>query len=326
MTAKKYSADARRWLETLRPACLMSLLLGCFLAGCSATPSTVKRAYVPGETLELDNGILRVHADLDYGGMITYLSLSGEERNLINNFDRGRQVQASYYAGQHLDRREEGQHPAWSSWNWNPIGAGDTYENSPEVVEASSDGDTIYVKTIPLLWDMNNEAAECVFETWITLDGNRVWVTNKLTSQRTDDRWEAIPYHQEIPAVYTIADLNRLYTYEGDAPFTGAPLRQIENQGPPWVYWGVDTPHEKWAATVDEDDWGVGVYSPDAELFVGGFHGASHGDTHAAATGYIAPLCTRTLDKDTVFEYRFCLIVDTLDEIRAFVYQEEDIQ
>ena len=281
-------ADAARRLKTLASLCLTLLLLYYLLTGCGKTPSTEKRAYIPGETLELDNGVLRVHADLDYGGMITYLSLSGDSRNLINNHDRGRQVQASYYGGQHLDRREDGQHPAWSPWNWNPIGAGDAYGNSPEVVEASSDGNTIYVKTIPLLWDMNNEAGECVFESWITLDQNKVWVTNKLTSQRTDDLWDVVPYHQEIPAVYTIADLNRLFTYEGDAPFTSAPLRQIVNQGPPWVYWGTDIPHEKWAATVDENDWGVGVYSPDAELFVGGFHGASHGDTHSAAPSRIA--------------------------------------
>jgi len=285
--------------------------------GCASQP------YVPGRILELDNGVLCVAADLDYGGMITRLSLSGEEYNLVNNHDRGRQVQASYYAGQRLDRRLEGQHPAWSPWTWNPIGAGDVYGNKPEIVSASNNGATIYIKTIPLLWDMNNEPGECFFETWISLENNTVIVTNRLTAHRTDNRWDVVPSHQEIPAVYTIGDLDRLYTYEGVHPFTHAPLTRIHNSGPPWVYWGMERPHEAWAAHVNSNHWGVGVYSPDAESFVGGFHGVAPGTTQDQATGYIGPLKTVSLDKDTVFEYQFYLIVGTLEEIRSTVYRLE---
>ena len=38
----------------------------------------------------LDNGVIKVGINTsEYGGAITYLSLSDSERNLINNFDRG---------------------------------------------------------------------------------------------------------------------------------------------------------------------------------------------------------------------------------------------
>lgn len=121
---------------------------------------------------------------------------------------------------------------------------------------------------------MQNEFAECHFETWITLDGNTVHVRNKLTSYRTDDKWPPVENTQECPAVYTIGDLHRLVTYEGDAPFTRAPLKTIENNGPPWAYWGKPETVEHWAALVNDDDWGLGVYNPSADRWCGGFHGA----------------------------------------------------
>ncbi len=275
---------------------------------------------VQAEQLELDNGIIRVGADLDYGGAITYLSLSGEERNLINNHDRGRQVQQSYYTGEPLDRRDEGQHPSWSPWPWNPIQVGDVYFNPAEVIEHQHSDEEIYTKTIPMLWDMDNEPAECHFETWISLDGNTVIVRNKLTTFRTDDRWSATPRHQELPAVYTIADLPHLYTYDGDAPFTRDALTRIPPTPPPWTYWDGT---EKWAAYVDDDNWGVGVYYADAEEFIGGFAGSPGGGTMDASTGYISPLRTMAIEKDTVFEYEYTLIVGNLDEIRDFVYIAE---
>lgn len=307
----------RSRVESLLLFCCAIIAVGILVSSCAKTP------YVPGPISVLDNGRIRVGVDLSYGGMITQLSLSGDNRNLINNFDRGRQVQASYYAGHPLDRQAEGQSSAWSPWPWNPVGAGDTHGNAPEVLASENDGTTIYVKTVPLLWDMNNEAAECLFESWISLDDNRVWVTNRLTSLRTDNRWKAVPCHQEIPAVYIIADLHRLFTYEGKAPFSHASMTEINNQGPPWAYWGQQQPHEKWAALVDDSGWGVGVYSPDAECFAGGLHGEAQGDTQSSATGYIAPLRTETLDQDSIFEYRFCLIVGSLDDIRNAAYEAE---
>lgn len=306
-----------RFSFLIRIALCLFLLPGLCCMGCA------KKPYVPGPTLELDNGVVCVRADLDYGGMITYLSLSGKNRNLINNFDRGRQVQASYYAGQPLDRRAEGQSPNWSPWPWNPIGAGDAYGNQPEIIDYSHDGSTLYIKTTPLLWDMNHEIAECIFESWISLEQNRVWVTNRLSVQRTDERWKVQPCHQEIPALYAIADLHHLYTYEGPEPFTHAPLKEIINRGPPWTYWGAPGLHEKWAALVDDEGWGLGLYSPDAESFVGGLHGEKKGDTQSQSTGYIAPLRTESLDKNSVFEYHFVLVVGPLEEIRSFVYEVE---
>ena len=68
------------------------------------------------QELVADNGILTLKLDLTRGGAISYLSLSGSERSLVNIADEGRYIQQSYYAGKSLDRKTEGQSPAWSPW------------------------------------------------------------------------------------------------------------------------------------------------------------------------------------------------------------------
>lgn len=268
-------------------------------------------------TLTADNGILKVKANLLAGGAMSYISKSAENRNLVNIYDKGRYIQQSYYAGAAINRIAEGQHPSWSPWNWNPIQAGDVYNNYPPVLETAVTDSTIYTKTVPLLWDMNNEAAECLMETWLTLIENTIHVKNKLTIYRTDSRWTALARHQELPAVYVIGDLHNLYAYKGNSPWTNGLPEKINNSGPPWTYWASS---EHWAALVDDNNWGVGVFNKNSTYFVGGYHGPNGGTSNSASTGYMSPLVTETLGKNTVYEYEYDLIVGTLTEIRNFAY------
>lgn len=273
-------------------------------------------------TLELCNDSIKIQLDLNSGGAISYLSIADSDRNLVNIHDRGRYIQQSYYAGQNIDRQKEGQSPAWSPWPWNPIQVGDYYGNSSKVldykIENHESGDMLYVKTQPLLWDMKNEPGQCWFEMWVGLDGNHVSVRNRLTCFRSDNTWESKPCHQELPAVYTIGDLGNLYTYVGDTPWENGELTKIKNNGPPWEYW--NTP-EHWAALVDDKMFGVGVYNKVCDLFCGGYHGTPGGESTDGSTGYISPLLTVKLEKSSVFEYEYTLIIGSLQEIRDFAYQ-----
>jgi hypothetical protein len=161
--------------------------------------------------LHLNNGVIKVGIDAtQMGGAITYLSESTSTTNLINIHDRGRAVQQSYYAGAAVDRDAEGQHPVYSPWPWNRITAGDVYGNPGSVIASKVTARKMYVKTAPLLWDMQLEPCECVLETWITLEGRRVRVHNRLTATRTDNRWTVLSRDQELPAVYPIANLHRV--------------------------------------------------------------------------------------------------------------------
>jgi hypothetical protein len=82
----------------------------------------------------LDNGRVKVGVDLSRGGAIVFLAHAGEG-NLINNFDLGRQVQLSFFSGP-VPFRANGQSPKkhWEHLGWNPIQAGDDFENSSRVL------------------------------------------------------------------------------------------------------------------------------------------------------------------------------------------------
>ncbi len=275
-----------------------------------ALGSGISRAHAEQMNF-LDNGKIRIGVDLDIGGTITFLSRSKDGANLINSHDLGRQVQQSYYSG---PRPFGKAHRGWKNWPWNPIGSGDVYNHPGRVVEHSNDGKILYVKTIPMQWALDNVPGECTFETWITLENANAHLRCRLNNHRPD-KSQYPAQGQELPAVYSIGKLHRLFTYEGDRPFQGQPLRQIQNAGPPWANWKAT---ENWAALVDDRGIGVGVIHPGVYSFIGGFHGKpDSGGPKDDPTGYIAPVRKEILDHNIVYEYRYILTVGTLDDIRA---------
>jgi hypothetical protein len=281
-------------------------------------------------TLELDNDTLHLKLDLTRGGAINYISKSGTSRNIVNIHDEGRYVQQSYYAGQPLNRLADGQSPDWSPWPWNPIQVGDAYNNRAEILASSKDGNTLYVKCIPMLWDMNNEPAEAIMEQWTTLEGNVLRVHNKLTCQRTDNIWEeGISRDQELPAVYPVSALKHLYSYFGALPFTGAPLDKPEVIHLEDGFWGRyenDMVTESWMAFVDDNQWGMGVYTPICSNFLAGMAGSPDYEASDGPTSYIAPVKKEILNKHSVFEYDYWLVVGTLHQIRSAIYAIKGVQ
>jgi len=268
----------------------------------------------------LDNGTIKLGVDLKLGGAITYLSPAKEEKNVVNNFDFGRQIQMSYYAGPVpfiVGDKEPTKH--WRHLGWNPIQSGDDFKNPSKVLESKNDGKTLYVKCIPMQWPLDNEPGECSFECWIRLDGATARVKCRLNNERGDATQYAART-QEMPAVYTNAPYYRLMTYTGSKPFGGDKLTQIvrpEDHKGPWVHWLAT---ENWAAHVDERDWGLGVWHSGVYRFSGGFAGkpGRGGSTHPSA-GYIAPHRQEVIDHNIRHEYEYVLVLGKLDDIRAHV-------
>jgi hypothetical protein len=277
------------------------------------------------KSIGIDNDTLNVKLDLNRGGTISYISISGSERNLVNIYDEGRYIQQSYYAGKSIDRQADGQSPDWSPWSWNPIQAGDAYGNRAEILEYKKEGNTLYVKCIPMQWDMNNKPAEAVLEQWTTLNGNILKVRNKLTCHRTDTIYgEGNSAEQELPAVYPISALSNLYTYFGNAPFKGEPIDKVKVEFLQDDFWGRyknDTVTESWMAFVDDKNWGMAVYTPSSNNFLAGMAGKPGGETRDVSTSYIAPLQTIALYKSSVFKYDYYIIIGKLEEIRKEVYK-----
>lgn len=274
------------------------------------------------------NGDLVLKQDLRRGGSICHISRGLNERNIVNIHDEGRYIQQSYYAGENRDRRHEGQSPNWSPWNWNPIQGGDYAHNGAKIVKYEVMDGKSYVACIPMQWDMNGYPAEALMEQWAEVEGNLIHVRNKITCHRTDTIYGSpVIRDQEIPAVYPISSLKHLYSYFGNKPFEDDNLDRPEvveiKLGKSGSFWGKypDVP-EKWMAFVDDNKWGIGVYSPMAERFLAGrYSDSTEGEAYSKATSYIAPLCSKALDKNSVFEYDYYLIVDNLDKIRKTIYK-----
>lgn len=294
-------------------AALIGLICGC--------------VSVPGETHSgmsyIENKQIRLGANLDIGGAITYLSTGGE--NMINSHDWGRQIQMSFYSGP-VPFVPEGAtvNRHWKGLGWNPIQAGDCYRNGSKVIEHRNDGKTIYVRCIPMQWPLKNVAGDCEFECWFRLESNRVHARCRLTNKRAD-KTQYGARNQELPAVYTNGSWYKLVSYQGDKPFTGADTKVLvdKGDGKGWPWRNFYSP-EHWVALLDVDNKGLGLYLPGACGFTGGFAGGDrnkgHGGPQSGQTGYMSVTIPEILDHDIVYTYEYTLIVGSLKEIRDYVY------
>lgn len=273
----------------------------------------------------LDNGVIRLGVDLNLGGSITYLSKSGSQDNLVNSWDFGRQIQMSYYSGP-VPFHVEGKEPKanWNFIGWNPIQVGDAFGNAAKLLEHQNDGKKLHIKCIPMHWPLDNVPGECTFECWFELEQSAVHARCRLVNDRPDHA-QYPARHQELPALYTNGPFYRLMTYTGDKPFTGDAVSRIEKrkgEAGPWSSW---TATESWAALLNDDDFGLGIWAPGVCDYKGGFAGKpGKGGAHDNPTGYIAPQPREIIDWNITHEYRYDLVLGKLDEIRRYVYTHAD--
>jgi hypothetical protein len=270
----------------------------------------------------LDNGQIRLGVDLSIGGAITHLSDATTKVNMINSHDWGRQIQMSFYSGP-VPFVPDGATvaPNWKGLGWNPIQSGDCYGFRSRIVEHRNDGETLYVRSVPQHWPLKNVPGQCEFECWFRLEGPTVQATSRLNNHRSDQT-QYPARSQELPAVYTNGPWYKLVSYLGSQPFTGAaPTVLVDRKdGKGWPWRTFYSP-EHWAALVDKNDRGVGIYLPGACAFTGGFSGQKgEGGPKDGPTGHMTPRHIEILDHNIVFTYQYSLIVGSLKEIRKYVY------
>ena len=136
---------------------------------------------------------------------------------------------------------------------------------------------------------------------------------------------------QEVPAFYTVSYLDNFYFYNGKKPWQDEPLQVRRDL----IFWPEDWPRhrfpldkentETWAAWTDADDFGIGLYVPGAQLFIGGryCHDGSK-DPAAGPTNYVAPLYSLSIISYKPVTYSYLVTSGSLSEIRRRFKEEKD--
>ncbi len=246
------------------------------------------------QNAELRVGFLRSH-----GGAMGHLSMRNSDFNALNHYDHGRLVQQSYYGD--ADGSRWGDRP----WRYNPVQGGDYKGNAARLVDFKSTDTTAYAKTIPRHWASGRLLEECTMEQWVELDGPIVRVRFRFTYNGTKSHE---PRHQETPAVFVAPELTTLVTYTGPHPWSGGPLtRKVPGWPNEHAVLG-----ESWAAYVDQEGNGIGVYVPGtSEATSYRFRGGSGSDC-----SYIAPLRTFALTPGLSFSYTAFFTLGDVETIR----------
>jgi hypothetical protein len=267
----------------------------------------------------IENGQIKVGINTNYGGAITYLAFLDSHggkvstANMVNNPDLGRQVQIALYSGPI-------NYPGYVGLGWDPIQAGDAYGNPSQVVAVEKTSTSLYAKTIPKQFGINNEAGEATIEHWIRLDGNVVKVHAKVVMARSDKtQYEA--RQQEFPCVYLNGDYHDMWFYKGGSPYKNGSLDVERIQPPSTMLFGDVFPTEPWMASTNDNKYGVGLYVQDNYEWKRGYFGSDlSGDEFSTVASYIAATNRVLLDHNMVYEWDYELVLGHLDEIRSYMY------
>mmetsp|Transcript_38675 Transcript_38675/g.50038 ORF Transcript_38675/g.50038 Transcript_38675/m.50038 type:complete len:241 (+) Transcript_38675:25-747(+) len=167
--------------------------------------------------LSIENEYIGFTVDTGRGCALNSIWAVGDpaKTNLVNTYDLGRYIQASYYSG---PQGYEGCEWSGSEWSWNPIAAGDAFGNPSAVLSTNVLTNTSITCTmIPMQWACDNIPCECTVDISYTLEDASIKSSVILNNNRSDDS-DYGPYSQEAPAVYVNAFLDRLIGYEGSDP------------------------------------------------------------------------------------------------------------
>ena len=237
--------------------------------------------------LWLKNDRVKVGLNLDYGGAVCWISEPDSNFNLVNWFDPGRQIQTSYFARDgHPQEVYGGPGPeeggAFRIWNWNPVQAGDARDGRSPVIGYHKTEDRAWVRCQALTWggmasavslqgkwDPRSLATEMFMDADVSLDGPIVKITFGYTYWGRESHGIC---SFEMPAVYTVAPLDRFWTYTGNKPWTGAPVEEHTAKVP------LDMTRkqypfsnaEHWGAWLTSEGTGITIFQPDSTGFSAG--------------------------------------------------------
>ena len=275
--------------------------------------------------------------DLGWGGTINYVSdklcpISGVT-NMINKHDPGRLVQQSYYGTGAIEGVFEwGSFNGSDTWPYNPVQGGGKGGYASRIIDFFVEDNYVYVKAQPLDWGKINYITPSYMENWYIIEDDYIKVDNRFVDF---SGWEHPCRGQEIPAFYTISYLDSFVWYDGVDPWTGDELSWRHELN----FWGdsqyanecsfrIKVPNsETWCAWVStEDNYGIGVYVPNADRYSAGryqYNGSK--DASANATNYVAPWKQIQLVSYLPLEYSYLICAGSVEDIRATFTENNDL-
>lgn len=321
---KGYSA---RKLTALRVEPLTDKATAFTLAGVS----TEKMEKLP-KTYYLESDRYKLGIDLGWGGTVSYLEDKActvpDLTNLVNRHDTGRLIQQSFYGVQENDEYKPGV-SFDSKWRYNPVQGGDQYNNPSRLIDVVITENSLYIKSQPQDWSLDNALTPSYYENTYTLDGDCVKVDNRFTDY---SGWEHPFAGQELPAFYTVSYLDTFVWYNGEEPWAGDALSSKGDL----PFWGDHAGEctfvlrekntETWCAWVSGgDDYGLGVYVPNIDQHKAGryeFDGSK--SDMANSTGYVAPINILKLVSFDPIEYSYLLTAGNIATIRETFTARKD--
>lgn len=267
-----------------------------------------------------DRKTLALGFNMSGGGGIGSLLYNGRE--LIDDTDYGRYFQFSMYDGN--DKYAAQGSDPYGNWGWNPIQVGSKAGGSSivgaKVLEYRKADDAVYIKALGKEWGKYDEDSDVTFETWAWKRGGYFEVFTRATHFGNDSH--ALATH-EFPAAYFERSLTRMFGYFDDAPFTGAPMSELDHrtkQGEiagtgncPFVY-----PTENWAAFTGADKIGLILFLPSQPYLEPRWNFCLLYD--APTVGYAGPLAYFDVPPQAVRDLHYYLIPGQIDEARGIVY------
>jgi len=247
----------------------------------------------------LENDHLKIGLLKSHGGAIGWISKGKGGKNLINHYDHGRLIQQSYYGD------ADGSKWGNKEWRFNPVQGG-SYKGKPSIVEEfRTQGELVYVKTVPRHWATGELLSQCTMEQWVELQGQVLKIRYRFT---LSDNKKHKARHQEIPAVFVSPDLKNLVAYTGNNPWTNAP---VSSRVPGWPN-EILKLSENWAAYLSDEGEGIGIYVPIAkEATSYRYLGGSGSDC-----SYVAPISTFALTLENTFNYEAYFTLGKVKKIR----------
>ena len=290
---------------------------------------TTETVQVPATDAEgnfyIENGDLRLGVRLAWGGGISYIADKHckVERleNLINQHDTGRLVQQSYYGTPEIEGVYDPGVFNGAKWNYNPVQGGDVAGTPSRLIDLEIGADSVCVKTQAKDWALNGSLTPSYMENTYTLDGSIIRVDNRFVDFSGFEH----PYLlQELPAFYTVSYLDTFVYYYGKKPWTEDRLTfksdltsWTDASGGENIFLIPRGNTETWAAWVDRDGYGIGVYTPNVDVFHAGRY-KYDGSMSALSdsTNYLAPLSDIKLVSFEPVEYGYLITAGDIGEIR----------